>query len=131
MKRFPLASFDCTPEMTKRTAESIMKMTVTITEESRGFKAEASDKKHGARCNSWAPTKAQALSDLVFANYRRICWMVATQQRHRCASCRRQIPLQFHHKIHRARGQRLDTEENIEGLCVRCHGAEHGQKVKE
>lgn len=45
----------------------------------------------------------------------------------RCSRCGRiGVPLQAHHKIHRARGQRDDSVSNLDPLCSVCHQKEHG-----
>jgi nitrate/TMAO reductase-like tetraheme cytochrome c subunit len=72
-------------------------------------------------------TESEALENIVKANYRRVCDELAKEQAHRCANCDKLAPLSFHHKQHRSKG-RLDTKQNLEGLCVDCHNIEHGIK---
>lgn len=39
----------------------------------------------------------------------------------RCKYCGKIVPLQTHHRVHRARGQRDDRVENLDVLCHECH----------
>lgn len=47
---------------------------------------------------------------------------------YRCVRCGKIVPLQAHHVIHRARGQRDDSVENLDPLCAEHHEQEHGAK---
>ncbi len=64
-------------------------------------------------------SEKEALRALVQNNYRRVCRLVGERQSWRCFNCgawRGPGKLEFHHKQFRSAG-RLDTEDNIIGLC--------------
>jgi 5-methylcytosine-specific restriction endonuclease McrA len=65
--------------------------------------------------------------------YRELCRRVFAKQHFRCAHCGRVRPLTAHHQIPRGMGGafRQDTEENLIGLCDRCHPeADRNRKSK-
>lgn len=122
--------------MTKKQAERIMQLEVVQMKARSGkpgpfpepFWFESYDKKKkglGFIVSGSGQTESEALENLVKANYRRVCEELAEEQGHRCANCAKFAPLSFHHIQHRSKG-RLDTKENIEGLCIDCHNIEHG-----
>jgi 5-methylcytosine-specific restriction endonuclease McrA len=47
---------------------------------------------------------------------------------YRCIRCSSTGPLHIHHRVHRGMGasRRDDRVENLETICHRCHGKEHG-----
>lgn len=46
----------------------------------------------------------------------------------KCSRCGKIAPLQAHHKVHRARGQRQDDAAGLEPLCAACHEKHHRGK---
>jgi len=69
--------------------------------------------------------QAEALQLMFAHNWNRLHREVREEQRHLCAHCGKRGPLSLHHITHRSRG-RNDRRENLEGLCVQCHGQKHG-----
>ena len=117
--------------MTKRQAERIMQLEVVQRPSGPSspdcFEAYDGGARKGIGfiVSGSGRTESEALANLVQANYRRVCEELAKEQQHRCANCAKRAPLSFHHKLHRSKG-RIDTKENLEGLCLECHNIEHG-----
>jgi 5-methylcytosine-specific restriction endonuclease McrA len=72
-------------------------------------------------------TERVALSRLVDANYDRVGEIVMKSQNYACADCGAVVGLERHHVKFRSHG-RVDTEENIVGLCPPDHRRRHGGK---
>lgn len=110
--------------MTRKQAERIMQMPVTELSSADGaFRFEA--RADGILVRGRGSTQKKALEKLVDNNYKRVCAIVAQSQRYRCANCSTMVPLQFHHVEHRSKG-RVDTVENLVGLCQAHHARMHG-----
>jgi len=70
-------------------------------------------------------SSGDALNKLVDNHYKMVCKEVALKQKHKCWECGKFGPMQFHHVQHRSKG-RIDSLDNIVGLCPMCHGRQHG-----
>jgi HNH endonuclease len=68
---------------------------------------------------------SRTLTLLVETLYKREQKKAYERARYRCERCARIKPLETHHKVFRSHGRR-DTADNLEVLCVDCHGEEHG-----
>ena len=69
-------------------------------------------------------TPTEALRSFLFYNLDRIRDTRVRTTQGRCEQCSRAKPLHLHHKKFRSQG-RDDREENLELLCVACHGGKH------
>jgi hypothetical protein len=69
-----------------------------------------------------------ALKKLVENNYAELRYRLDVKQKHKCGECGKFGTLQFHHLQHRSKG-RIDSEENVVGLCQTCHGIAHGTRL--
>ena len=78
----------------------------------------------GSGLYAYGETENEAIGNLVKAFYKAECLRVFELQEWKCARCGLRKALQAHHKIHRSHG-RVDRD-NVEGLCAKCHGPEHG-----
>ncbi len=67
-----------------------------------------------------------ALTEIVQAVYRKNSMEARVAADYRCSRCGRIGPLQSHHVVHRARGQRQDDTDGLLQLCPRCHEKAHG-----
>jgi len=74
----------------------------------------------------WSP--GEALKKLVDNNYADLRKRLAIKQKHKCWECGKFGPLEFHHIIHRSKG-RVDSEENLIGLCPPCDRRAHGVRA--
>lgn len=72
---------------------------------------------------------SDALDDLVKKHYADRREDAFRRQRWRCFHCGRIVPLECDHIKSRARGQRLDTIENLRGLCHDHHVAHTDNKM--
>jgi hypothetical protein len=78
----------------------------------------------GSGLYAYGETENEAIGNLVKAFYKAECLRVFELQEWKCARCGLRKALQGHHKIYRSHG-RVDRD-NVEGLCAKCHGPEHG-----
>jgi len=69
-----------------------------------------------------------ALKRLCEEIYRMHCRIVAHLQDNRCKFCAERKPLEFDHIKMRSHG-RVDTVENLRGLCNSCHKRRHAEGI--
>lgn len=122
--------------MTRKQAERIMQMDVVeLPSAPLTFRFEGHT--DGILVRGRGRTANEALHKLVDNNYKRVCALVAQQQKYRCGNvalggefgCGLIRPLQFHHIVPRSKG-RVDTELSLVGLCRECHAEKHGEKKR-
>ena len=113
--------------MTKRRAERIIASEIAVTQLSANGTWDAyivPGEYFGSGLYAYGETENEAIGNLVKAFYKAECLRVFELQEWKCARCGLRKALQAHHKVHRSHG-RVDRG-NIEGLCAKCHGPEHG-----
>ena len=113
--------------MTKRRAERIIASEIAVTQLSANGTWDAyivPGEYFGSGLYAYGKTEDQAIGNLVAAFYKAECLRVFEGQEWKCARCGLRKPLQGHHIEHRSHG-RVDRN-NVEGLCAKCHGQEHG-----
>ena len=76
------------------------------------------------------PDDDWAWEKLVRVMYDRRKLQAFEEQGWRCLVCSSHLPLTPHHIIPRARGQRLDTRENLTGICLQDHDDITQNRVK-
>lgn len=112
--------------MTFRNAEKITGLSIQPAPQQDGYLAYVGFDGEGiAVAAGRGLTSCEALRRLVENNYAELCRRVWTKQEGKCWECGRFRPLSFHHVVHRSKG-RIDSEDNLRGLCQPCHGREHG-----
>ena len=99
---------------------------LTISERSKKFVASAWAGPEDGPIVAVASHKSECLKRLVDFFYELFGQEALKRAEYRCQRCGRFSGLQRHHIEHRARGQRNDAVENLEILCAKCHGEEHG-----
>ena len=114
--------------MTLRQAQASINADIDLTfkEHSRKFVASALAGPEDDPIVAVASHKSDCLKRIVEYFYELFGQEALKRADYRCQRCGRFAGLQRHHKVHRARGQRDDSVENLEWLCAKCHGQEHG-----
>jgi len=79
----------------------------------------------GSRCRI-CTTRRERTNPYVTPEWRQLSLAVVERDR-ACVNCGARFGLQAHHVIPRAEGG-PDTPENLEALCVSCHGRESGEE---